>query len=331
MHCRTDIKRSVKAALAVCAVLIWICMGSARAELVDRVLVVVNDDIILLSELEQVMATIKASYEHQGVSIAEQMQLLNEQRPKVLEKLIRDKLTDQQVARHKLTVNNEEVEATIKRIRDANNLTEAEFRHAVELDGMDFKTYRKQIKDQILRSRLLNREVKSRIVITDTDIKRYYDAHSEQYAGSTKYDLRHILLKFSSAGDALQKTNADEKIKEIQKRLDEGEPFDKLAQQYSDAPTAASGGRLGVFGTHLLTDEIRDAVKGLQPKQYSAAVETDQGYQIFYVENIIYTGGKTLEEATPEIRDKLYAEGVDKKFKKWLEDLREQAHVQILE
>lgn len=318
-------------ALAMGAALIWICVGSSQAELVDRILVVVNDDIILLSELEQVMTTVKASYEKQGASIAEQMQLLNEQRPKALEKLIRDKLTDQQVARYKLTVSDEEVEATIQRIRDANKLTEAEFRRAVELNGMTYENYRKQIKEQILRSRLLNREVKSKIVVTDTDIKRYYDAHSEQYAGSTKYDLRHILLKFPAGGAESQKAEVAEEIEAIRKRLDSGEPFAKLAQEYSDAPTAASGGRLGVFGTHLLTDEIREAIDGLQPRQYSPAVETDQGYQIFFVEDIISSGGKTLEEATPEIRDKLYAQGVDQKFSTWLEDLRERAHIQILE
>ena len=107
--------------------------------------------------------------------------------------------------------------------------------------------------------------------------------------------------------------------------------FENLAQQFSDAPTAASGGRLGVFGTHLLTEDIRKAIEGLQAKQYSPAVETEQGYQIFYVEDIIHSGGKTLEEVTPEIRDKLYAEGVDRKFNTWLEDLRGQSHIQILE
>jgi peptidyl-prolyl cis-trans isomerase SurA len=326
------IKRPMAAALSVAVAFFGICMVSmAHADLVDRVLVEVNDDVILLSDLEQVMTTLRVSLENRGVSPEEEKRVLNLQRPKILEKLIRDKLTDQQAAKYKLEVSDEEVEATIQRIREANNLSEKEFRHAVELDGMDYETYRNQIKDQLLRTRLINLEVKSKIVITDTDIKKYYDAHIEQYAGHTKYKLRHILLRFPPDASDAQKAKLAAQMDAIRQRLAAGEAFEELARQFSDAPTAADGGQLGVFGTHLLTQEIRDAIKGLQPKQYSPAVETAQGYQIFYVEDILHSGGKTLEAATPEIREKLYAQVVDQKFKTWLEDLRKKSHIQILE
>jgi peptidyl-prolyl cis-trans isomerase SurA len=326
------IKRPMAAALSVAVALFGICMvRMAHAELVDRVLVEVNDDVILLSDLEQVMATLKASLDNRGVSPEEEQRVLNEQRPKILEKLIRDKLTDQQVAKYKLEVSDEEVAATIQRIRDANKLSDKEFRHAVELDGMDYETYRQQIKDQILRSRLINIEVKSKIVVTDTDIKKYYDAHIDQYTGHTKYQLRHILLRFPPDASDAQKAEVAQKMDVIRQRLAAGEAFEELARQFSDAPTAADGGKLGVFGTQLLTKEIHDAIDGLKPKQYSPAVETAQGYQIFYVEDIIHSGGKTLAAATPEIRDKLYAQVVDQKFKTWLEDLRKKSHIQILE
>ena len=324
-------QRAAVLTLAIGVALIGFLIGTARADLVDRILVVVNDDIILLSELEQVMSTLKASYNNRGVPPVEQERLLNGQRPKVLEKLIHDKLTDQQVARHKLQVDDNEVDATIQRIRDANKLSEEEFRRALELEGLSYETYRKQIKEQLLRSRLLNREVKSKIVITDTDVKQYYDKHIDRYTGSTKYELRHILLRLTPGASDFQKTRVSEEINVIRKRLQDGESFEKLAKQFSDAPTAAKGGRLGTFSTHLLTQEISGALEGLQPKEFSPVVETDQGYQIFFVEDILQSGGKTLEEATPEIRDKLYADVVDKKFKAWLEDLRKRSHIQILE
>jgi peptidyl-prolyl cis-trans isomerase SurA len=328
----THIKRPIAAALSAAVALFGICMaGIAHADLVDRVLVVVNDDVILLSDLEQVMASLKASLDNRGVSQDEEERVLNEQRPKILEKLIRDKLTDQQVAKYKLEVSDEEVEATIQRIRDANKLSEKEFRHAVELDGMDYETYRNQIRDQLLRTRLINIEVKSKIVITDTDVKKYYDAHIEQYTGHTKYQLRHILLRFPPDASDAQKAKVAQQMDVIRQRLAAGEAFEELARQFSDAPTAADGGQLGVFGTNLLTKEIREAIKELQPKQYSPVVETAQGYQIFYVEDIIHSGGKTLDAATPEITDKLYAQVVDQKFKAWLEDLRKKSHIQILE
>lgn len=306
-------------------------IGFAHADIVDRILVVVNDDIILLSEIDQIMSSIKKSYESRGVPLVEQERLLRGQRANVLERLIRDKLTDQQVARHKLKVTDDEVDRTIKRIRETNKLSEDEFRRAVELEGLQFDTYRKRIKDQILRTRLVNREVKSRIVVTDSDIKHYYDEHIEQYTGSTKYKLRHILLKLSPDAPDSQVSRVSEEMNMIRRRLQAGESFKDLAMQFSDASTAATGGELGVFGLNLLSEEINAALKGLQPKEFSPVVETDQGQQIFYVEEILQSGGKTLEEAAPEIKEKLYAERVNQKFKTWLEDLRKRSHIQILE
>ena len=194
-------------------------MGSARADLVDRILVVVNDDVILLSEFVQEMAIVRTSYAKRGATPMEQQRLLDEQRPKILEKMIRDKLTDQQVARHKLEIDDKDVDATISRIRKANKLTEEEFKRAVELEGVTYEVYRKQIKDNILRSRLLNREVRSKIVITDSDIKKFYDAHIDQYTGSTKYKLRHILLRLAPGTPDSRKERVVEDIKVIHRRL----------------------------------------------------------------------------------------------------------------
>lgn len=311
------------------AILFW--LGNAHAEIVDRIVAVVNDDIILASDLDHVLKPVEASLKNRGYASIDRQRIIDRRRGQVLERLIYDKLTDQQVRRHNLKVKDTEVDATIQRIRDANKLTEEELRRALDLDGMTFDVYRKEIRDKMLRTRLVNREVKSKIVVTDEDIKSYYNAHEDQYAGSTKYDLRHILLRVSPDADQAEKMRIKDQINLLRKRLQEGEPFDKLAGLFSEAPTASQGGRLGVFGTHLLTEEIRQALKGLNAKQYSQAVETDQGYQIFYVEDIISTGGKTLEQATPEIYEKLFAEVVDQKFNTWIEDLRKRSHIQILE
>ena len=311
------------------AILFW--AGSLQAEIVDRIVAIVNDDIVLASELDQVLKPLETALKNQGYAAADRQRMIDSQRRKVLERLVSDKLTDQQVRRHHLKVADAEVDATIQRIRAANKLSEQELRHALELDGMSYDAYRKEIRDKVLRARLVNREVKSKIVITDEDVKSYYNAHKEQYTGSTKYDLRHILLRVSPEADQAEKERVKDQIDLLRKRLDAGEPFDKLAGLFSEAPTASQGGHLGVFGTHLLTEEIRQALKGLDAKQYSQVVETDQGYQIFYVEDIISTGGKTLEQATPEIYEKLFAEVVDQKFSTWIEDLRKRSHIQILE
>jgi peptidyl-prolyl cis-trans isomerase SurA len=323
--------RCVALTLWACAALAWLLCGIVTADLVDRIVVVVNDDIILLSDLEQMLSSVQSTLDDQGYPKAEQERILNSRRDKILEKMIYDKLTDQQVARHNIKVKDEDVDATINRIRAANKLSEEQLRRELEMDGMTYDAYRTQIKENMLRARLLNREVKSKIVITDVDIKAFYDAHPEKYAGSTKYNLRHILLRVPGHADQKEKTKVLDQMNAIRERLEAGEPFEELAKAFSEAPTASQGGQLGIFGTHLLTKEIGLALKGLQAKQFSQPVETDQGYQIFYVEDIVSTGGTSLADATLEIREKLYADVVDKKFNTWIEDLRKRSHIQILD
>ena len=127
--------------------------------------------------------------------------------------------------------------------------------------------------------------------------------------------------------DALQ----ENLIKDLQARLQKGEDFAALAQVYSQAPTASSGGDLGFFEIQLLTPQIRDALEGLTAGQFSDIVETDQGYQLFMVEEIQTTGGQSLEEASESIGAKLYSERMEEKFKLWLADMRGKAHIRIIE
>lgn len=308
-----------------------ILSSGVRAELVDRVVAVVNNDIILLSDLNQMLAGVGATLDKQGYSQSQKNQILNQQRSVILEQLIYDKLTDQQVQRNNIKIDDSEVDATIQRIQSINKLSEDAMRRKLELDGVSYDEYRKQIKDKLLRARLVNREVKSKIVITDEDIKTYYEAHVEEYGGHTKYELRHILIKVSPYADSAEKERALQQINTVYERLQKGGSFEKLAAEISEAPSAARNGYLGVFDFNVLSGQIKQALNGMQTKQFSKVVETNQGYQIFYIENVIRSGGRGIDEVRAEIQEKLYADVVDQKFEEWIKKLRQRSHIQILE
>jgi peptidyl-prolyl cis-trans isomerase SurA len=305
--------------------------GALHAELVDRVVAVVNNDIILLSDLNQITATIGASLEQQGYSLSQKNQILKEQRSQILEQLIYDKLTDQQVKQYKINIGDDEVDATIERIRNLNRLSADDLRRRLELEGVAWDDYRKQIKEKMLRARLVNREVKSKIVITDEDIQSYYDAHKNEYGVHTKYELRHILIKFPPTADSDAKKDALARINHIHDALQKGESFEELARKYSEAPSAERNGSLGVFDFAILSDTIKQALGGLEAKQFTHVVDTEQGYQIFFVESLIQSGGRTIEEVRSEIHEKLFADVVDRKFNEWIKELRQRSHIQILE
>jgi peptidyl-prolyl cis-trans isomerase SurA len=304
--------------------------GTSHAELVDRILAIVNDDVILLSDFDKFTLSFREKMKKTGQSEARIRIELADQQGAILNQMIEEKLTEQQVKKHNITVSDEEVNANIERIQKANGMTQDEMLRALALDGITLAMFQEQIREQILQSRLLNREVRSKIVVTDQDVWEYYEANKGTFAIKTEYHLRNILIKPVEA-DAQGRDRVLRQMQQLHEQLKEGESFPELAKVYSQSSSAPDGGDLGFFESRLLAEPIRNALEGLDPGQFTQVLDTDQGYQIFYVEEVRRAGGKTLEEATPEIQDKIYAERVDQKFRSWLSELRQRAHIQILE
>jgi peptidyl-prolyl cis-trans isomerase SurA len=167
-------------------------------------------------------------------------------------------------------------------------------------------------------------------VITDVEIKKYYDDHVRQYTGVTKYHLRHILMK-PATPDPDEREKVRQEMQRLHERLKAGESFESLAKVYSQATTAQEGGDIGAFESRMLSAPIRDALTDLKAGEFTPVIDTEQGFQIFFVQELLQTGGKSIEEATPEIQEKLFAEVVEEKFKTWLQELRQRAHIQIVE
>ena len=163
-------------------------------QVVDRIVAIVNDDIIMLSELEKAIIPYKEQIISRDLGEQEAAGLLFNVRQKMLDKLIGEKLTDQEIERLKLSVSEKEIDDAIEQIKKANFLTDESLRDALKKEGLTMIDYRKEIKAQILRPRLINYEVKSKVIVTDEDILAYYKAHPETYGGSQKYHLRAIMV-----------------------------------------------------------------------------------------------------------------------------------------
>ncbi len=303
---------------------------NGHAELVDRILAIVNEDIILLSDVDQAMAPLREKLKQAGYSDAQQRLYLTDQQRPMLQKMIDEKLTEQQAKRLNLSVSEEDVDKAIERFRAINKMSNDDLVRMLKMEGLTKETFRSQIKEQLLQTKIVNREVKSKIVITNVEIQQYYDAHQQQYTGVTKYHLRHILMKPATQA-AEERERVRQEMQRLHERLEAGESFASLAKVYSQAATAEGGGDLGAFESRMLAAPIRDALAGLKAGQFTSVIDTEQGYQIFFVEELLQTGGKSLEEATPEIQEKLFAEEVEQKFKTWLQELRERAHIEIVE
>ena len=304
--------------------------ASAAAETIDRIVAVVNEDIILLSELQDRMQPYIQRIRQQNFDLDKERRMLFQVREEVLNRLVDEKLTDQEIKRHDITVDDAQIDFTIERIKATNTYTDEDLRRFLEQENMTMEQYREKIREQVLRTRLVNYAVKSKIVITDEEIQNYYDSHPELYGGKTSYHLRNILMRAPAfAGDA-EKQAVKNQMEQIRARAAGGESFGELARTFSQGPTAADGGELGVFEKDTLAPQIQKALEGLQAGQTTPVLDTDLGFQLFFVVSIDHGEAKPLEEVREKIQQKLYEEVVDKKFIAWLEELRNQSHIKII-
>jgi peptidyl-prolyl cis-trans isomerase SurA len=309
---------------------VWCPPNSAiGAEVINRIVAVVNNDLISLDDLNTKLKPYLEKIKTMGYPPDKEQQMIFKVREDVLNQLIDQKLTDQEIARYKITASDKEVDNAIERIKKANSLTDEAFRQAIAKEGFTYEEYRKLAKENILRANLVNREIKSKVVITKEDIKAYYDAHPDQYGFEEKYHLANIMTKNPESLDSGGRMQMHQKMAEILQALNAGKSIDEVIQSFSDGTTKVQGGELGSFFLSAMDPKIREAVKDLKPGQYSGIIETDYGPQIFRLLDKEKTASKTLEAASADIENKLYKEYVDQKFSKWLEELRSRSAIKI--
>jgi peptidyl-prolyl cis-trans isomerase SurA len=337
------LRATMKSGMLLCrryglAMLVWSCVIffaaagiSAASELVDRIVAVVNDDIILLSELEKEIKPYKEKLSSMGYSKEQELQMLVELRKDMLDNLIDERITDQQVDRLGISVSQEDIDKAFQRVQKIRSLTEEQLRKVLAREGLTMEEYRKQLKEQLLRSKLLDYEIKSKIVITEEDIKQYYETHLEEFGGEKKYHLRTIIMRTPSYADKEEKDRVREKMEEVHNQLEKGADFAEMARRYSESSLAAEGGDLGLFKLEEIAPQFREVLEGKSAGSYTSVLDTEQGYQIFFIEEIVETSAKAIEEVSAEIQNRLYQEQVNAKFSAWLEDLRENSHIKVIQ
>jgi len=316
----------------LCMCLIGLAVGTPAGgdEIVDRIVAVVNDDIITYLEVKEEMALYAAQIKAVGYDPEKEQQMLYRVRNDIVKKLVNQKLTDQEIKRYKINVSDEDVDNNIEQIKEGKSWTDEEFRDALESEGMTYESYRKKLKDQAMRARLLNTAVRSKIVITKEDVAAFYTSNIEKYQGQVSYHLRNIIMRVPTDANDDEKQVVLGKMEKVQIALGQGTSFESLSRQYSQSSLAESGGDLGILASKNFSSQLKLALEGLSIGEYTAILDTDQGYQIFYIENILKENETLLEDAYREIEDTLFQELSEKAFKDWLEALREASHIKIV-
>lgn len=316
----------LKASLAAAAT-VFLCV-SAQAGVADRIVAVVNDEVITLSELnsafEPYQAKLEASYTGVGREKA-----LTEARMTLLNRMIDNLLMEQQARKAGIVIRDEEVNGTIKDLLERRNISQDDLRKALESEGTTLEAYKKGVIDQLMRIRLIQREIKSKVAVSDEEIGEYYRKHREDYEGKDAVRIKQILLPLPKEDDPAAKEKLRTDAGVIHKRLLAGEPFDLLSEKYSQGPAAAAGGDIGYIEKGVILHEVEEVAFSLPLNQISGIIESPVGFHIIQVIDRRGGGIKAIESVRGEIREKIDQEKMEKKFGEWLEELRTRSHIEI--
>ncbi|MEO8717583.1 MAG: peptidylprolyl isomerase, partial [Burkholderiales bacterium] len=237
---------------------------------VDRIVAVVNKDIITLTELAERTEQAERELRRQRIAAPERAVLERQ----VLERLVLDKAQLQLAAETGMRVDDLQVDRAVQRVAQNNNLTLAEFRQALERDGVEFERFRAELRQQILISRLREREVDDRVQVSEAEVDAYLEAHKASTAGAVEYDVAQILLRVPEQARPEQVEQARARASQVRQEAQGGADFARLAASRSDAGDALQGGALGWRTPARLPELFAEALKGMQPGDVSAVLRS---------------------------------------------------------
>lgn len=275
---RTLTKYLTTVSFAITLTMTAVASHAAR-EPIDNIAAVVNEDVILLSELAVAVNNIGLQLQSQG----QELPPISTLRSQVLERLISAKVQEQRAERIGIRIEESELTAAVKTIAERNNLSLRDFASALRADGIDYLEFRNSIRKEMLINRVKQRDVERKVIVTDREVDDAMSAYLKQSEQNKSYRLQHIMVALPEAAEGEVLNQRKEKIDDILQRLNNGEDFASLAIANSDGQFALEGGDLGWRKIDEVPQLFAEAVGSLQVGQHSAIIRSGGGFHIIKV------------------------------------------------
>jgi parvulin-like peptidyl-prolyl isomerase len=299
----------------------------AHARVVEKIAALVGDDLILQSEVEDRATPLLADI----ASIAnpsERDARINAIRREVLERLIDDQLLAQQATELKLTVSNDEIDRAIEQIKRDYGLSDAQLKDELRKQGLSMAAYRINTKREILKYRVINIAVGSKINVGDSEVQNYYDRHMK--SANLQVRASQIFIAIPENADNATVVEREKLAKSLLDRAQKGEDFAKLAREYSeDAGTRAEGGDLGFISRDILPKPMEELVFSMNVGDVRGPVRADRGFHVIKVVDKHAKESKPFAEVQDDIRIRLRQREMERQSKIYLSDLRKKVLVDI--
>jgi len=296
---------------------------TGKVEVLDRIVAVVNGDIITMQEIDTRLKPVLKQNSAQSKTD------INQIRRQILELLIERKLIEQESKKLGISVSEKEVDQAIERIKKLNSVTQEEFEANVDRMGMTIAMVRSDLYMQLSKMKLINREMRPRIIISDNQIEAYYRAHIEEFQQENKVHLKNIQLQLPpNASEAVVQQKLDH-ARKIIAEIKKGRDFSDAAREYSKGPNAAAGGDMGLVAWDDMSPEIRKALEELKDGGISEPVRLGQTIQILKIVARFGSSEKALAAAKKRIQEILVSQELAKKYQEWLKTMRAKSIIKI--
>jgi peptidyl-prolyl cis-trans isomerase SurA len=243
---------------------------------VDRIVAVVNNEVITQYELQLRLRDSLRELERRGTSMPASAELERQ----VLERLITERVQLQLARDSAIRVDDADLDRTVARIAEANKMTVVQFRDAFERDGVPFTRFREDLRNEVVVQRLREREVDNKITVAESEIENYMADQKEGRDGPSELLLSHILIRVPDQANPEQLQRQRARADEVVRRLKEGADFAQLAAAYSDAPDGTKGGDMGWRSRDHLPDLYVDASANLRPGEVSEVLRSPAGFHV---------------------------------------------------
>jgi parvulin-like peptidyl-prolyl isomerase len=294
--------------------------AAVAGTVVGRILALVDGDPVTLYELKDFAA-----------GDPRLKQALSTDEGAVLDLLITKRLIQKEVEKQGIVVQDADVDRYIANIRERNKIDDTQLDAALTQQGLTRERYRAQVREELQRAQLINREIRGKVSVSPEEVSRYYKEHGSEGAGEVQVTISQIFLKLPADAPPETVKEVEARADAIYKELKGGADFAEVAQRDSEDGAASSGGKLGSFKAGEMREDLEEAIKGLDAGEFSKPVRGSSGIHIVRVDERTGPGDKNVpDEKAEEIKEQLYAKALEDRYNRWLrEDLRQRHHVEI--
>jgi peptidyl-prolyl cis-trans isomerase SurA len=317
-------------AVVLIILFVMVYCAAVQAESVDKIIAVVNEEIITLNEFNTAFEPYRKRIEetYRG---NDKDGVIKETKAAFLGRLIDNLLIEQEAKKSgaSIKIKDEEVMGALKDMLAKQNVKLEDFLKKLEKEGDSLESVKDELRGQLMRMRLMRWEIRSKIMVSDQEIGDFYNQHREEYEGKEAVRIKQILLMIPQNADRATKIKIKEDARQIQKKALSGESFDLLAAKYSQGPGADQGGDIGFIERGVTIPELEKAAFSLLVDQVSPVIESSLGFHIIKVVEKRGAGLKPIAAVREEIKTKLEDVKLEKKYDEWISSVRKKSFIEI--